>query len=122
MNYELCPGLPLEPKAMQGDKVISHVIPCRIDLKSQQHLPVSMKMFSRDERLVVLYMDSNICCKCRSFLKKIETKKSNVKPLHPNTPLSNVNPERVIEALKSEPKDNKELCKKLEKKIQLKCC
>ena len=24
MNYELCPGLPLEPKAMQGDKVISH--------------------------------------------------------------------------------------------------
>ena len=32
MNIELCPGLPLEPKAMQGDKVISHVIPCRIDL------------------------------------------------------------------------------------------
>ena len=47
MNHELCPGLPLEHKAMQGDKVISHVIPCRIDLKSQQHLPVSTKMFSR---------------------------------------------------------------------------
>ena len=56
MNHELCPGLPLEPKAMQGDKVISHVIPCRIDLKSQQHLPVSMKMFSRDERRVVLWI------------------------------------------------------------------
>ena len=54
MNHELCPGLPLEPQAMQGDKVISHVIPCRIDLKSQQHLPVSTKMFSRDERRVVL--------------------------------------------------------------------
>ena len=100
MSHELCPGLPLEPKAMQGDKVISHVIPCRIDLKSQQHLPVSTKMFSRDERRVVLCMDSNIYCKCRSLLKKIETKKSNVKPLHPNSPLSNVNPERVIEALK----------------------
>ena len=49
MNNELCPGLPLEPKAMQGDKVISHVIPCRIDLKSQQHLPFSTKVFSRDE-------------------------------------------------------------------------
>ena len=61
MNHELCPGLPLEPKA----QVISHVIPCRIDLKSQQHLPVSTKMFSRDERRVVLCMDSNICCKCR---------------------------------------------------------
>ena len=44
-----CPGLPLEPKDMQGDKVISHVIPCRIDLKSQQQLPVSTKMFSRDD-------------------------------------------------------------------------
>ena len=109
MNHELCPGLALESKAMQGDKVISHVIPCRIDLKSQQHLPVSTKMCSRDERCVVLCMDSNICCKCRSLLNKIETKKSNVKPLHPNTPLSNVNPERVIEALKLERKENKEL-------------
>ena len=81
MNHELCLGLPLEPKDMQGDKVISHVIPCRIDLKSQQHLPVSTKMFSRDERHV-LCMDSNICCKCRSLLKKIETKNSNVKPLY----------------------------------------
>ena len=116
MNHELCPGLPLE----QGDKVISHVIPCRIDLKSQQHLPVSAKMFSRDERCVVLCMD--ICCRCRSLLKKIETKKSNVKPLRPNTPLSNVNPERGIEALKLERKENRELCKRLEKKIQLKCC
>ena len=53
MNNELCPGLPLAPKAMQGDKVISHVIPCHIDLKSQQHLLVSTKMFSRDERCVV---------------------------------------------------------------------
>ena len=60
MNHELCPGLPLEPKAMQGDKVLSHVIPCRIDLKSQQDLPVSTKMFSRDERRVVLCMDSII--------------------------------------------------------------
>ena len=34
--------------------------------------------------------------------KKLKPKKSNVKPLHPNTPLSNVNPERVIEALKLE--------------------
>ena len=82
MNHELCLGLPLEPKDMQGDKVISHAIPCRIDLKSQQHLPVSTKMFSRDERHVVLCMDSIICCKCQSLLKKIETKKSNVKPLY----------------------------------------
>ena len=37
--------------------------------------------------------------------KKIETKKSNVKPLHPNMPLSNVNPERVIEALQLERKE-----------------
>ena len=90
---------------MQGDKVISHVIPCRIDLKSQQHLSVSTKMFSRDEQRVVLCMDSNICSKCRSLLKKIETKKSNVKPLHPNTPLSNVNPEKGIEAPKLERKE-----------------
>ena len=122
MYHELCPGLSLEPKDMQGDKVISHVIPCRIDLKSQQHLPVSTKIFSRDERRVVLCMDSNICCKCRSLLKKIETKKSNVKPLHPNTPLSNGKPERVIEALKLERKENKGLRKRLEKEIQLKCC
>ena len=78
---------------MQGDKVISHVIP--FHLKSQQHLPVSTKMFSRDERCVVLCMD--IYCNCRSLLKKL-----NVKPLHPNSPLSNVNPEHVIEALKLE--------------------
>ena len=122
MNHELCPGFPLEPKAMQGDKVISHVIPCRIDLKSQQHLPVSTKMFSRDERRVVLCVDSNIYCKCRSLLKKIKTKKSNVKPLHPNSPLSNINPERVIEALKFERRVNKELCKRLAREIQLKCC
>ena len=49
-------------------------------------------------------------------------KKSNVKPLHPNMPLSNVNPERVIEALELEQKENKELRKRLEKEIQLKCC
>ena len=72
MNHELCPGLPLEP--MKGDKVLSHVIPCRIDLKNQQHLPVSTKMFRRDERCVVLCMDSNICCKCRSLLKKLKPK------------------------------------------------
>ena len=48
MNHELCPGLPLQPKAMPSDEVVSHVIPCHIDLKSQQHLPVSTKMFSRD--------------------------------------------------------------------------
>ena len=92
----LCPGLPLEPKAMQGDKVLSTIL-CRIDLKNQQHLPVSTKMFSRDERCVVLCMDSNICCKCRSLLKKIET-------------------------LKLERKENKELCKRLEKEIQLTYC
>ena len=40
-----------------------------------------------------------------ALLKKIETKKSNVKPLYPNMPLSNVNPERVIEALKLERKE-----------------
>ena len=55
-------------------------------------------MFSGDERRVFLCMDSNICCTCRSLLKTIEAKKSIVKPLHPNTPLSNVNPpERVID-------------------------
>ena len=67
-------------------------------------------------------MDSNIYCKCRSLLKKIKTKKSNVKPLHPNSSLSNVNPERVIEALKLERKENKELHKRLAKDIQSKCC
>ena len=72
MNHELCPGLPLELKAMQGDKVISHVIP--FDLKSQQHLPVSTKMFSRDERCVVLCMASNIYWNCRSLLKKSKPK------------------------------------------------
>ena len=77
-------------------------------------------MFSKDERCVVLCMDGNICCKCRSLLKEIETKKSNVKPLHPNTPLLNVNPERVIETLKLERKENKELRKRLKKEIQLK--
>ena len=82
MNHELCLGLLLEPMDMQGDKAISQVIPCRIDLKSQQHLPVTTKMFSRDEQRVVLCMDSNICCKCQSLLKKIETKNSNVKPLY----------------------------------------
>ena len=51
-------------------------------------------MFSRDERRVVLCMDSNICCTCRPLLKTIEAKKSIVKPLRPNTPLSN---ERVID-------------------------
>ena len=107
MNHKLCPGLPLEPKAMQGDNITIYT--------ALQHLPVSTKMFSRDERRVVLCMDSNICCKCRSLLKKIETKKSNVKPLHPNTPLSNVNPERVIEVLKLERKENNELRKRLEK-------
>ena len=122
MNHELCPGLPLEPNAMQGDKVISHVIPCRFDLKSQQHLPVSTKMFSRDDLRVVLCMDSNIYCNCRSLLKKIKTKKSNVKSLHPNSPLSNVNPEHVIEELKLERKENKELRQRLAKEIQLKCC
>ena len=72
MKHELCPGLPLEPQAMQGDKVIPHVIP--FDLKSQQHLPVSTKMFCRDERCVVLCMDSNIYCNCRSLLKKSKPK------------------------------------------------
>ena len=114
MNHKLCPGLPLEPKAMQGDNITCYT--------ALQHLPVSTKMFSRDERRVVLCMDSNICCKCRSLLKKIETKKSNVKPLHPNTPLSNVNPERVIKVHILERKENKELRKRLEKEIQLKCC
>ena len=75
MNHELYPGLPLEPTDMQGDRSISDGILC-IDLKSQQHLPVSTKMFSRDERCVVLCMDGNICCKCRSLLKIIESKKS----------------------------------------------
>ena len=54
--------------------------------------------------------------------QKIKTKKSNVKSLHPNSPLSNVNSGHVIEALKLERKENKELRKRLAKEIQLKCC
>ena len=73
MNHELCPGLPLQTK--QGDKVISHVIPCCIVLKSQQHLPVSTKMFSRDEhtcnlRVIVVVSDGASCN--RSFIKSAQ--------------------------------------------------
>ena len=53
------------------------------------------------------------------MVKKIETKKSNI-TLHSNMLLPNVNPERVIETLKLEQKENKELRKRLAKEIQLK--
>ena len=52
------------------------------------------------------------------MLKKIKTKKSNVKPLHPNSPLSNVNPERVIEALKLEQKEKQRTSQEIGERYQ----
>ena len=119
-SHELCPGLPFETKVMQGNKVILHVIPCHVDLNNQQKSPIATKTFKRDEGCIILCNNSNRCSKCEYVLKKIENKKISIKPLHPNTPLSIVNPDRIIETLKLERKENKELRKRLEKEILLK--
>ena len=117
-GHKLCPGLPLQTK--EGNKVISHIIPCYIDFNIQQSCPISTKKFVRHEDCIILCTTDDRCSKCESAIKRIDNKKLNVKPLHPNTPLSTLSPDRVIETLKLERKENKALRKKLEKEIHLK--
>ena len=78
MNHELCPGLPLEPKAMQGDKVISRVIPWHIDLKFSSIYRSQRKcLVEMNDVLffvwIVIYTINVDCCSKKSKHLRTET-------------------------------------------------
>ena len=109
LGFKLCPGLPI-----RSSTLMSHVIPCHINLEEEHDLPYKAKEYYRHKECLVLHGDDDEpCLKCT----KSKNNKVNVRPCHPNAPLSLTNPERIIETLKMERKENKELKKMLEREI-----
>ena len=114
LSFKLCPAL-----SSKSNQLISHVIPCHVNLE-EHNLPYVAKEYYRHKECLVLHASHEPCLKCTKFedYQKEKSKTVNVTPCHPNAPLSRTNPERIIERLKLERKENKELKKRLEKEIQ----
>ena len=115
LSFKLCPAL-----SIKSNQLISHVIPCHVNLE-EHNLPYVAKEYYRHKECLVLHTTTDEpCLKCTKFehSQKEKSKKVNVAPCHSNAPLSKTNPLRIIESLKLERKENKELKKRLEKEIQ----
>ena len=93
-------------------ELISHVIPCDIDLEADDEILFQTKSYQRQKDCFVLLEEDNVCRNCEQLESKNEKaiqKQKNPMSLHPNEPLSKVNPERIIANLKEQRKENKEL-------------
>ena len=115
----LCPGV----HDIKSKDLISHVVPCDIDTQVEYELETQVEYelpfqtigYERSKNCLVLHEKDSICSNCEKFHQK-HTKVQKAKshsPVHPNTPLSKTNPERIIMELKEQRKEVKELRNKL---------
>ena len=92
----LCCGVNIET---YSEKVISHVIPCNINLDDiDPNNPFPRKLYQRPVDCIVLN-DNLLCNICKSYQR---SKDVVGKPLHINAPLSTAKEERLIETIKEQ--------------------
>ena len=92
----LCCGVNIET---YSEKVISHVIPCNINLDDiDPNNPFPRKLYQRPADCIVLN-DNLLCNICKSYQR---SKDVVGKPLHINAPLSTAKEERLIETIKEQ--------------------
>ena len=119
MALNLCCGVNIET---YSEKVISHVIPCNINLDDiDPNNPFPRKLYQRPMDCIVLN-DNLLCNNCKSYQR---SKEVVGKPLHINAPLSTAKKERLIETIKEHRIVNKELTSKIkymQDQINLRCC
>ena len=85
-----------------SEKVISHVIPCNINLDDiDPNNPFPRKLYQRPVDCIVLN-DNLLCNNCKSYQRSKEVVR---KPLHINAPLSTAKKERLIETIKEQIKN-----------------
>ena len=104
----LCEGL--AEKLLTGE-VMTHVIPCEIDLQAEQCNPTATKQYSRHKNCLAL-SGEYICAECNNFLMK--TKNVQPKVLKP---LSKVSRECLIATVKTQRIENKEMKGRLQREI-----
>ena len=91
----LCCGVNIET---YSDKVISHVVPCNINLDDiDPNNPFPRKLYQRPVDCIVLN-DNLLCNNCKSYQR---SKEVVGKSLHINAPLSTAKKERLIETIKN---------------------
>ena len=118
-QYHLCVGLCTESINHIHSNIISHVIPCHIDLQNEEETkPFVTKQFTRYKDCLLLNDNPDeACIKCDSYKKNCSNQRINIKPVHPNAPLSKTSCKRLIETVKMQRIENQELKKKLQKEI-----
>ena len=120
ISLKLCPGLDSSPEVCGVSKVISHVVPSRVEYKNNPRTPFNTQVYNRSVQCKVLGdSDSSMCGNCLKVLNKVSTEP--VKPLHPNTPLSSVKDKtRLVQSVKDLRKENIKLKKRLKQEIESK--
>ena len=93
-----------------------HVIHCEIDLQAEQFNPTATKEYSRYKNCLVL-SSHIIGAECDRYSMKTKKGLPKVKPSHPNAPLSRVSCECLIETVKTQRIENKEMKEKLQREI-----
>ena len=120
ISLKLCPGLDSSPAVCGVSKVISHVVPSRVEYKNNPRTPFNTQVYNRSVQCKVLGdSDSSMCGNCLKILNKVNTE--TVKPLHPNTPLASVkDTTRLVQSVKDLRKENIKLKKQLKHEIESK--
>ena len=95
---------------------MANVIPCEIDLQAEQLNPTATKQYSRYKNCLVL--SSHIMCvECDRYSMKTKKVLPKVKPSHSNAPLSRVSRKCLIETVKTQRIENKEIKENLQREI-----
>ena len=114
-NYEICEGV---RRDLGGSR--KPFVQWETDISDENNIHgFNGKKYYRPENCELL-SKGRVCRNCSAFLEKLDKKEKKSiqapnKPLHPNTPLSTVNPARLIASLKEERKKNKQLREFIEK-------
>ena len=97
-HYEICEGISAE-----SPEALHHIIPCKIDVGQDSHMPFQSKMHRRPKECLLLTMESENVVKCMNCVlferkvtkaKAVKCKKLNV-PAKVNAPVSATHPQRL---------------------------
>ena len=107
-QYLICKGL---GRHIEGSK--EHIVQHETNTRDKEQRSFKGEKFFRSDNCFMLSTET-VCSNCCHLLKLASDKEKkmktlNTKPLHPNTPLTSVAPQRLIASLKSERQKNKQL-------------
>eukprot|EP00794_Sanderia_malayensis_P015485 gene15485-17063_t len=115
-NHKLCPGV----ADIKSDELITHHIPCQLEIDKNGDSFQQAKSFSRAQNCLLLTRNGGICSTCAIFTERakknqiFKQSKNNI-PAHANAPLSQTHPNRVKLALQEERMKTSQLKSKIER-------